>query len=366
MSSVFLSYRRDDSLDETRQLKVALEPHFGVDLVFRDEESIPKGIDFRESLNAELASCQLMLVVIGDRWLSAIDDCGIRRIDDPHDFVHLEIAAALKRNIPIVPVLIRGATIPGPRELPEPLTELSFRNAITLSDLGDSNAPPSRLVEDLVAHILSKDKVMYQQGSRMVCPANGILTSDVEGWSLELCDEPGEWLLLVAMVIMGFVLFPFVNSVGNLVLRNVKPYVRLDEGVLAIVVFGIQIGMLLLSLTLAAKIFLSRTFVRVRAGRAFVAEGSRWLRRLRDNSREEFPWNLARVEPRSRQVAIVIAMSADPKVERELCIGARLSDASRLFLYWYLWNQTTRAKQASVNAPISGDIKDRASNKSTG
>ena len=133
MGTVFISYRREETSGEARALFNDLVARIGKDLVFMDVDNIALGRDFREVLRENLASCDLMLVLIGKGWVDAKDQSGRRRLDDPGDFIRLEIGAALKRNIPVTPVLLQGAHMPAPEQLPEDLKELSFRNGFELS-----------------------------------------------------------------------------------------------------------------------------------------------------------------------------------------------------------------------------------------
>jgi hypothetical protein len=133
VGSVFISYRREDSEGQARALFQELVSRLGKDAVFMDVDSIALGRDFREVLQERLETCDLMLVLIGRDWLSGKDDAGRRRLDNPADFVRLEIAAALKRKIPITPLLLRGAQMPTAEQLPENISELAYRNGFELS-----------------------------------------------------------------------------------------------------------------------------------------------------------------------------------------------------------------------------------------
>src|SRR5277367_2433845 len=104
--SIFLSYRRDDSRHQAGRLHDRLVAQFGSDQIFKDVDSIPMGLDFREVLTERVAGCEVFLAVIGDAWLSITGKSGARRLDDPGDFVRIEIEAALSRNIPVIPVLV--------------------------------------------------------------------------------------------------------------------------------------------------------------------------------------------------------------------------------------------------------------------
>ena len=94
-----------------------------------DVDSIALGRDFRQVLQERLASCDVMLALIGPDWLDIRDASGNRRLNSPADFVRQEVAAALKRNIPVTPVLVRGAQIPAAEQLPDDLKDLAFRTA---------------------------------------------------------------------------------------------------------------------------------------------------------------------------------------------------------------------------------------------
>jgi hypothetical protein len=133
MGSVFLSYRREDSAGQARALFQDLTAKLGKGAVFMDVDGIALGRDFREVLQERLATCDLMLVLIGRDWLSGKDASGRRRLDDPADFVRLEIAAALKRNIAITPLLLQGAQMPAAEQLPENIRDLAYRNGFELS-----------------------------------------------------------------------------------------------------------------------------------------------------------------------------------------------------------------------------------------
>jgi len=131
--SIFVSYRREDAEGQAGRLFDDLVAHFGKDSVFMDVVDIELGRDFRRVIDQQIASCGFLLVVIGKGWLNATDNEGRRRLDDSNDFVRLEIAAALKRNIRVIPVLVQGAKMPGGDSLPEDLKELAFRNAVELT-----------------------------------------------------------------------------------------------------------------------------------------------------------------------------------------------------------------------------------------
>jgi hypothetical protein len=113
-------------------LNFELVKWIGKDAVFMDVDSIALGQDFRHVLRNRLDSCDLMLALIGPGWLDAKDTAGNRRLESATDLVRQEIAAALKRNIPVTPVLLQGAQMPPPERLPEDIRELAYRNGFEL------------------------------------------------------------------------------------------------------------------------------------------------------------------------------------------------------------------------------------------
>src|SRR5262245_54402199 len=131
-AKVFLCYRRDDSAGYAGRVQDRLEREFGRDLLFMDVDAIPLGVNFSKVLREEVAKCGVLLAVIGPNWLDARDKNGNRRLDDPNDFVRIEIAAALQRDIPVIPILLDGARVPKADQLPKDLEELELRNALNV------------------------------------------------------------------------------------------------------------------------------------------------------------------------------------------------------------------------------------------
>ena len=132
---IFISYRRDDSAGYAGRLFDYLSAHFGGKNVFMDIDTIEPGEDFRKVVTNAVATCDVVLVMIGKQWLNMMDAQGRRRLDDPRDWVRMEVAAALANpRIHVIPVLVRDAVMPGEYELPDGLKELTWRNAIELSD----------------------------------------------------------------------------------------------------------------------------------------------------------------------------------------------------------------------------------------
>jgi TIR domain len=129
---IFINYRRDDAIGTAGRLHDRLAQTFGRDNLFMDVDHIPVGADFVEYLHSQVAACDVFLAVIGPNWLNAKDNRGRRRFDNPDDYVTIEIAAALARNIPVIPVLVDNARMPNADKLPDSVKPLVRRNAFEI------------------------------------------------------------------------------------------------------------------------------------------------------------------------------------------------------------------------------------------
>jgi formylglycine-generating enzyme required for sulfatase activity len=134
MPRIFINYRREDALAAAGRLHDRFIQAFGRKDLFMDVDAIPAGADFVTHLEEQVAACDVFISVIGPSWLNIKDAEGNRRLDDPGDFVAIEIAAALKRGIRVIPILLDGARMPSASELPEGLKPLSRRNAFKISN----------------------------------------------------------------------------------------------------------------------------------------------------------------------------------------------------------------------------------------
>ncbi len=146
---IFISYRRLDSADTVGRIYDKLVEHFGPDYVFKDVNSIPIGVDFPAYLEGVLAQCQLLIAVIGDKWLTIRDEMGVRRLDDPHDFVRIEIETAIRRNLPVFPILVQGAAMPSDKELPTTISTLTYKNAVAVRRDPDFHPDMDRLIKGI-------------------------------------------------------------------------------------------------------------------------------------------------------------------------------------------------------------------------
>jgi len=165
MCRIFMSYRREDTAYPAGWLFDLLASHFGRGQVFKDVDSIELGDDFGEVINTAVASCDVLLALIGDRWLTITDQDGRRRLDNPDDFVRLEIEAALTRNIRVIPILVEGARMPHADELPPSMAKLVRRQALELSP-SRFDFDTQRLLRVLERTISEAQQHMRQEAER--------------------------------------------------------------------------------------------------------------------------------------------------------------------------------------------------------
>lgn len=153
MTKIAISYRRTDS-DATGRLFDRLVLKYGRESVFRDIDSVPFGSDFRKSIDDALKDTDIFIAVVGPNW-RGIDKVGKAKINDESDLVRIEVETALKRKIPVVPVLVGGATMPQPVELPDSLRDFSFRNAAGIDSGRNFDADVMRLIRSM-DHIIQR------------------------------------------------------------------------------------------------------------------------------------------------------------------------------------------------------------------
>jgi hypothetical protein len=173
---IFISYRRDDTDFPAGWLYERLAGHFGADQVFKDVDSIDPGEDFTEAIAGAVGSCDVLLALIGDRWLTIADEHGRRRLDDPNDLIRLEIEAALTRDIRVIPILVGHAEMPSPEQLPDSMAALSRRHALELS--------PSRFSADLRKLLRVLDATLLEEQARQEAAPTTVVpdrSGDAEG-----------------------------------------------------------------------------------------------------------------------------------------------------------------------------------------
>jgi hypothetical protein len=170
MAKVFLCYRREDAAGYAIAVQERLAKEFGTD-VFIDVDNIPIGTNFVKALKKEVAKCEVLLAVLGKGWFDARDEDGNRRLENPNDFVRIEIAAALQRGIPVVPILLDGAKIPSAAQLPKELEELSFRQGIDLH-LSSFSRDIDRLIQGLRSPSEKAAPIELQHSREQAAPSN--------------------------------------------------------------------------------------------------------------------------------------------------------------------------------------------------
>ena len=153
MTAIFISYRRQDTKQIAFRIFEKLEAGLGAGSAFIDMDRIPFGVDFHTYLDEAVARARIVLVLIGPGWAEAKDEAGLRRLDNPNDFVRVEVESALKRNIPMGAVLIDGAPMPRAEQLPESMRAFLRFNAAPVDAGRDFHPHMDRLIADLDGHL---------------------------------------------------------------------------------------------------------------------------------------------------------------------------------------------------------------------
>ncbi len=156
MNSIFISYRRNDNPDAAGRVYDRLKSHFHEANVFFDIDSIPPGVDFRQFITEIVSKCDVLVVIIGERWLES-DSSGKSRLGDTTDFVRIEVETALKRGIPVIPVPVGKANLPSEKELPVALQDLLFRNAVEVKSGTSFEGHMQRLIQGIEIAIKKKE-----------------------------------------------------------------------------------------------------------------------------------------------------------------------------------------------------------------
>ena len=164
MSKILISCRREDSADVTGRIYDRLVQKFGQGAVFKDVDSIPLGVDFRTFLDEQVAKCEVFLAVIGQDWIKKRGSKCKSRLDDPVDFVRIQIESALKRQIP---VLVSGASIPPAERFPASIQDLSYRHGIVVRPDPDFPRDMDRLIE----YLKQKIQGLKEDGKQPVSPS---------------------------------------------------------------------------------------------------------------------------------------------------------------------------------------------------
>lgn len=145
-NKIFISYRRADSAATCGRIYDRLVAAFGKDAVFKDVDAIGYGADFRVAIRNALDQSAVQLVVIGPQWLDAQNAQGQRRLYEANDSVRFEVEYALQRRMIVIPVLVQGASVPPPQQLPPNLQQVSYLNASQVRYDPDFEVDVRRLV----------------------------------------------------------------------------------------------------------------------------------------------------------------------------------------------------------------------------
>lgn len=196
MARIFISYRRDDTSGYAIHLYTDLSKHFGREQIFMDIDTIEPGVDFVEVIETAVSQCDVLIALIGKQWLTIADTDGQRRLDNPEDFVRIEIATALDRNIRVIPVLVQGVSIPRSTDLPDVLMKLARRHAFELSDVRwkyDTGRLIEAIEKVLPPRLIPPQKVNTAgpRSSRVITPENAHQNSSITNirGSYEKCVE---------------------------------------------------------------------------------------------------------------------------------------------------------------------------------
>ncbi len=185
MPALFISYRRSDSQDVTGRIYDRLLAKFTQKQVFKDVDSIPIGVSFPAHIKQMLGKTGVVLVIIGPNWLHAKDEHGNRRLDDPKDYVRLEIEIALRGSIPVVPVLVSNARMPLESELPQSIQPLALRNGTAIRPDPDFNNDMVRLLAELDR----LDKLLNAESGKPPQPKLPIIRPETELPFAETIDQ---------------------------------------------------------------------------------------------------------------------------------------------------------------------------------
>lgn len=238
-SRIFISYRREETAYPASWLYDRLRSQFGGTQVFKDVDNIKPGDDFVDTITSAVGSCDVLLAVIGPRWAAVTDARGRRRIDDPADFVRLEVETALGRNVRVIPLLVDHAEMPDAAELPRTLAPLVRKHALELS--------PSHFTRDAEELIAVLRSVLAEESTVIRPPPEPVLAPPPRPQSEAFLARPRvdrrlRWALigtLCLLVVAGLIVYalqpgptapvagpaaPIVSSVPEVALpRSAQP-----------------------------------------------------------------------------------------------------------------------------------------------
>jgi len=211
--TIFINYRKDDSNWNALALYNELQKYFDKSRLFKDFNAIQPGDDFVLSIEQALSKCDVLLVVIGRQWLQVRNSNNIRRLDDPDDYVRIEIATALERGIQVIPVLFDNTPIPAPQQLPDNLKALSRRQAIEINPNG---------FEDAVKRLAVAIKKVLKEDDYAPANANHLKSDETKTLNNPPLTKPDNYLVwaiittLFCCLPLGIVSILHAGKVDNL------------------------------------------------------------------------------------------------------------------------------------------------------
>jgi hypothetical protein len=254
MNGIFISYRREDTAGHAGRLHDRLAAHFGEERIFRDIDAIEPGQNFARVIQEKVASCDVMLVIIGRRWLTSADAASNRRLEDPGDFVRLEVEAGLERPAVVIPVLVDGATMPHPEELPAEISQLAQRQAWEIRDKGFHQYVDQliALLEKALAAAEEQRRLERQARAQSAAPssASGAESGDAYAIKVErdILPDAEEWVRKAIRRRQQLTLFlPLLMTAGPASAYYVTGYVEYSLGksapwyILALILFSCAI-----------------------------------------------------------------------------------------------------------------------------
>jgi hypothetical protein len=242
MPQIFISYRRKDNPYAVGLIYDALRKEYGSDSVFIDIDNIPLGQDFEAVLNERLNNTDLVLVVVGDKWLERDED-GRLRLEDPTDFVRVEIEASLRRGIPVIPLLVGDAHVPKAVDLPGALAEFSMRNATPMRAGVDFPGHMRRLIHSIDEQFprpASTIKWFKRGAIKWLAAIPAVIIAVVLGPKIQqvVSPEPAAQLSIINLshsrkvyldLLEDYPLAATVYNSGNAIASRVKVCVRVAE-----------------------------------------------------------------------------------------------------------------------------------------
>ncbi len=175
--SIFVGYRRDDTGGDAGRIYDRLSQAFGRERVFKDVDSIPRGVRFREYVEDIIGRCRVFVVLIGPKWIDVLDESGNRRLENPDDLVRVEIETALSiPKVQVLPVLVAGAQMPRRDQLPGALSALTEFNAAELRRDPDFNLDMDRLIR-----VIETGAVVRRRNPLLAGAIAGVLALGVAG-----------------------------------------------------------------------------------------------------------------------------------------------------------------------------------------